>query len=158
MPTTSMVADLPRTPLVLIADPDPDTLDLCAFILETAGFRTATAADGVAALSLARARPPDVVITDLMLPGLSGMQLCRALKGDPVTASVPVLTVTGSWRDGLADEARRAGFAKFILKPCSPSALLGAIAEVLDRECVGCRVAYRQIARPSRGASAGVSG
>lgn len=83
---------------VLIADPDPDILDLLRDALELEGLDCLLASDGPAALALAHARRLGLVIVEAGLPGISGAEICRRLRQDPATATVPVLMLTGGVR------------------------------------------------------------
>jgi DNA-binding response OmpR family regulator len=79
---------------ILAVDDDPDVLDLISLKLEEAGFIVATATSGTVALEMAKADRPDLVILDLMMPEMSGLDVCRALKKDPHTAHVPIIMLT----------------------------------------------------------------
>ena len=109
---------------ILIADRDRNVRDLEQHFLERAGFYVAFADDGLAALSGARLAPPLLVITEILIPKLDGLQLCRELKRDPTTRDIPVIVFSV-----LAAEARakEAGANAFLRKPLVPSVLLGTI-------------------------------
>src|SRR3970040_1678227 len=92
-------------PLVLLAEDDRDSREMYALALELAGFRTVQADNGAAALERARDSSPDVVVTDLNLPGVDGYELCARLKGDSRTSRMPVVFLTGS---SYGDEQERA--------------------------------------------------
>ncbi len=83
---------------VLIADPDPDILDLLRDALELEGLDCLLATDGPAVLALARTRRPGLVIVEAGLPGIGGAEICRRLRRDPATATVPILLLTGGAR------------------------------------------------------------
>ena len=115
--------------LVLLADDDADTRELYALSLGMEGLSVDLARDGTEAWELAQARQPDVIVTDLALPGLDGLALCRRLKEDWRTASIPVIALTGSVRS--AEDMRQANFAAFLLKPVLPDALAARIREAV---------------------------
>src|SRR4051812_46511266 len=83
-----------RPVTVLIVEDDADIAALIAHFLEKAGFGSEIVADGARALARTRDLPPDLVILDLMLPGLNGLEVCRALRADEKTAAVPIIMVT----------------------------------------------------------------
>ena len=113
---------------ILLAERDRNVRDLERHFLESAGYTVEFADDGQAALSRARTTLPQLVITEIMIPKLDGLQLCRELKQDPTTRVISVIVFTV-----LAAEARarEAGADAFLRKPLVPSVLLGAI-ERLD--------------------------
>lgn len=84
-----------RTLEILVAEDDPTQREVLADLLRDAGFRVATAADGESARSLLRARPPDVLILDVMMPGVDGPTLLREVREDPRCADVRVILTTG---------------------------------------------------------------
>ena len=126
-------ADHPRMRRVLVIDDDADIRELVAFKLEQAGLQVQTAADGQAGLELALAGPPDLVMLDLMMPKLSGLQVCRLLRDDPATAAVPVVLLTA--KSGQADVRRAfsAGVDDYIVKPFSPRELVLRVQALLAR-------------------------
>ncbi|HET8782945.1 MAG TPA: response regulator, partial [Pyrinomonadaceae bacterium] len=87
---------------VLIVDDDQMVLELLVDLLELEGYAVAGAADGAEGTTLAHSFAPDVVISDVVMPHVSGLELCRRLKNDPQTASIPVLLISGIRK---ADEA-----------------------------------------------------
>lgn len=93
-------------PLVLVADDDEDLLELACLQLADAGYRVARAADGEQALRIARERLPDACVLDVVMPHLYGHQVLSELRGDEITAAIPVLLVTATleqralWRLG----------------------------------------------------------
>ncbi len=118
-------------PLILVAEDDPDTLDLFSILLEMRGFRTETAADGGEAWSKAIATPPDLVLTNVGLPGMDGFDLASRLRADARTRTVPIIAVTGWLRQDLDTRARQAGIDRCLVKPVSPDTLLSAVDSIL---------------------------
>jgi CheY-like chemotaxis protein len=113
----------PIGPLVLIVDDCRDTADSLALLLMCWGYRAAVAYDGPAALALASAEPPAVVLLDLGLPGMDGYEVARYLRGLTQTAKVLLIALTGY---GRVEEVRlcyEAGFDLHLLKPCDPEEL-----------------------------------
>ena len=111
---------------ILVADDDPDVMAVLLDTLEPEGFRVLSANTGEAALALARAEFPDVIVLDWMMPGKDGLQVCRELRAetDPRLAEVPVVLITG--RSDAADTATGfdAGVTDYLTKPFKPSVLL----------------------------------
>jgi two-component system cell cycle response regulator DivK len=117
---------------VLLVEDDQDGRKMYAEWLTGAGFRVSEAHNGLQALERALDSRPDVVVTDLNIPGIDGFELTRRLKQDPRTRDVPVLAVTGYAAFAAdPDRARRAGCDVVLPKPCSPDDLEGAIRSLI---------------------------
>ena len=115
-------------PIVLLVEDDLDGRRMYADWLSEAGFRVDQAHNGLQALERAFDSRPDVVVTDLNIPGIDGFELTRRLKRDARTRDVPVLAVTGYAAFASDPErARRAGCDAVLSKPCSPEDLEAAI-------------------------------
>jgi CheY-like chemotaxis protein len=127
------VSSTTRRPLVLIVDDNADTRDLYALGLNFAGFRTLLAADGTAGFSRARNARPDVVVTELSLPGIDGWELVRRLRAHPQTCSIPVVIVTGWTTPTILDRAQDLGTVQVLIKPCLPEALAHELRRGADR-------------------------
>jgi two-component system phosphate regulon response regulator PhoB len=118
---------------VLVVEDEQDIRDLVVHHLEREGFRCRTAATGTAALREVRARTPDLLVLDLMLPELGGLEVCRRLRADPSTAAVPIIMLTAK-----ADEVDRVvglemGADDYVAKPFSPKELVARVRAVLRR-------------------------
>lgn len=99
-----------------------------------AGYEVVAAEDGQVALDLIRSEPPDLVLTDILMPRLDGFQLCRALKSAPATLEIPVIFYTGSYTDPKDRELGLAlGASAYLVKPLEPRELLEAIAKALGQ-------------------------
>ncbi len=119
-------------PTVLIVEDDQDGRRMYADWLTDAGFRVSQAHNGLQALERAVDSLPDVVVTDLNIPGIDGFELTRRLKQDPRTRDIPVLAVTGYAAFAAdPDRARRAGIEAVLPKPCSPGDLEAAIRSLI---------------------------
>ena len=114
------------TPVVLIAERDRSVRDLQSHFLEVAGFRVEFAEDGQAALDKARANPPALLVTEILLPKLDGLALCRLLRADPLTRDVPLIVFSI-----LAAEQRaiEAGADVFLRKPLVDSVFVTSVLE-----------------------------
>jgi two-component system, cell cycle response regulator DivK len=119
-------------PLVLLVEDDRDGRLLFAEWLSAANFRVAQAHNGLQALERARDLVPDVILTDLNIPGIDGYELTRRLKSDPRTSSIPVLAVTG-YVPFTQDPARadRAGCDAVLIKPCDLDELARSLTALI---------------------------
>lgn len=116
----------------LIVDDRPENRRLLQTVLTGHGFETAEAENGAAALARARQRPPDVVISDLLMPEMDGYALLRAWKADPLLARVPFIVYTATYTDAKDEQlAHDLGADAFILKPTEPSHFMRRLQEVL---------------------------
>ena len=118
---------------ILVVDDEPTIRLLVRAALEETGHRLLEAADGSTALDLARAERPDLILLDIVLPRLSGLEVCRRLKGDPATATTPVFLLTGFVQQAERQAAEEVGAEGFIAKPFSPAALVQQIEDTLRR-------------------------
>nr|WP_147106623.1 response regulator transcription factor [Pseudonocardia sulfidoxydans] len=116
---------------VLVVDDDETVRDVVGRYLGAAGHDVALVADGVAALRSARATPPDVVVLDLMLPGLGGLEVCRALRADGELPPIVMLTALGEEDDRLL--GLELGADDYVTKPFSPRELVLRVASILRR-------------------------
>jgi two-component system, cell cycle response regulator DivK len=115
--------------LVLVVDDEPDARELTAEYLALCGFRVIQAADGEEALRVVTLERPDVILMDLSLPGIDGVEATKRLKADPATSSIPVLIMTGMPEE-VAD---RAGADGYLQKPCPPDTLVARLGKLLAR-------------------------
>ena len=120
-------------PRVLIVEDDTDIAALVAHYLEKAGFAAEIILDGGRALTGARETPPDLIILDLMLPGLSGLEVCRALRADNRTAAVPILMVTARGEESERILGLDSGADDYVVKPFSPNELMARVRALLRR-------------------------
>jgi len=119
--------------LILIVEDEKDLLDLLQFNLRQAGFETITASDGERALELLRHRLPDLVLLDLMLPGVPGTEVCRQLKSSPRTKNVPVIMLTARGEEVDRVVGFELGADDFVTKPFSLRELVLRVRAVLRR-------------------------
>lgn len=128
-----------KRPLVLLVDDCVEQRDLYELMLE-ADFDTLSTGRGPEAIAIANARGPDAILLDLRMPGMDGLEVCRHLKRNPVTANVPVIILTGASEDhGIQTEALIAGAAAVLTKPCSAPKLVGTIRAAVDRSVMVSR-------------------
>ena len=114
--------------LVLIAERDPHVRELQRFFLERAAFKVEHADDGPSALEQARTVRPVVIVTEILLPGLDGLALCRRLREDPLTRDIPIVIFSML---AAASRAAEAGAQVFLRKPLVESTFLAAIHDAI---------------------------
>jgi class 3 adenylate cyclase len=112
---------------VLVVDDDPDMQTLLASIIGAEGLRAETAANGDAALVQALAAPPDLILLDVVLPGIDGFEVCERLKHDPATAMIPIVLVTGLGDSASRVRGIRAGADDFLSKPVQREELIARV-------------------------------
>jgi CheY-like chemotaxis protein len=117
--------------VVLVAEDDSDLRPLLERLFTRAGLTVVTASDGVAALQAAEREHPDVVVTDLDMPGMTGLQLCQALRVHPRLHDVPVAILSGSMHPG-DPRALEARVCEVLLKPVTNADLVAAVHHLLD--------------------------
>ena len=117
---------------ILIAEDNPSVAAAVAGLLERNGFATSRAGDGVTALDLIVGTPPDLLLLDLKLPGLHGIELLKKLRQSPRTRELPVIITSGVYRgEKYARAARALGVDHYLEKPFRAGALLQAVRAVL---------------------------
>ncbi|OGP65786.1 MAG: DNA-binding response regulator [Deltaproteobacteria bacterium RBG_13_47_9] len=118
---------------ILIIEDEKDILDLVEYHLKQSGFQVLTAADGGAGLEQAIKKRPNLIILDLMLPGMDGKDVCRALKSNPVTQTIPVLMLTAKAEELDRVVGLELGADDYVTKPFSPRELVLRIKAILRR-------------------------
>ena len=118
---------------ILVAEDDPDIRDLVVVKLSQAGYTVTAVDNGLAALSAARADHPDLAILDVMMPGMSGIDVCRELRGDDTTARQPVILLTARAQEGDVEIGFGVGADDYVIKPFSPRELVSRVEAVLAR-------------------------
>ena len=118
---------------ILVVEDEPDILEVIECNLARDGFRVVTARDGEAGLKLARAELPDAVVLDLMLPGIDGLEICRRLRADDVTRSMPIVMVTAKGEEADIVVGLGIGADDYLTKPFSPRELVARVRAVLRR-------------------------
>ncbi len=117
---------------VLLAEDEPHIAELLCFLLGRAGFDVSTEVTGTEALQHALERPPDVLILDVMLPGLNGFELMRRLRADPRGNGLPVVMLTAKGQREDRDEARRLAVDVFVTKPFSNAELVEIVSRLAN--------------------------
>lgn len=119
---------------VLIVDDEEDILHLVNYNLKQQGYRTKTARHGEEALKIARHQEPDLIILDLMLPGIGGLDVCRLLKTDNKTKEISIIMLTAKGEEQDIIKGLELGADDYITKPFSPKILLARVKSVLRRK------------------------
>ena len=119
---------------ILVVEDDPETRRFYITVLTTDGFTADEAHNGHQALEKAIASPPDLVLTDIAVPGLDGIELCRRLRADARTKHVPVLAVTGYDDRHYPDRIIQAGANQVLLKPLDAVVLLAEARRLLTKD------------------------
>ena len=127
---TPITADqMAKRALILVVERNPAVQRLERFFLEQAGYRVEFARDGAAALAQAQELCPKIVVTEILVPGMDGLSLCRALKSDPRTKSIVVLVFSHLHAE---DRALEAGADAFIVKPIEEEGLIDIVSKLLE--------------------------
>ncbi|HIC94253.1 MAG TPA: response regulator [Anaerolineae bacterium] len=120
------------SPKILVVDDDRNLLRLFEYVLQKAGFTVITAMDGERGLELALAERPDLVMLDLKMPKLDGMEVLRKLKADPSTAAIPVVVITASAQKADAERALQEGAVGYLVKPFRIAELIYCVRTALS--------------------------
>ncbi len=118
---------------ILVAEDERDIRDLIQFTLEFAGHQVVTAANGEEAVHVAQREVPELILSDVRMPRLSGYEACKLIKADPTTAHIPVVFLSAKGQDAEVQSGLDAGAAEYLLKPFAPDQLMAKVAEILAR-------------------------
>src|SRR6185437_13648977 len=118
---------------ILIIEDESDVADLLEMTLRKAGFKASTTGDGASGLQKARDNRPDFIILDLMLPKMSGLEVCRILKGDAATSHIPILMLTAKAEEIDRIVGLEFGADDYVTKPFSPREVMLRIRAILRR-------------------------
>ena len=120
-------------PKILIVEDNPDNMTLTVLLLESAGHTVLTAVDAEAGLTLARDEQPDLILMDIQLPGMDGLEATALLKRDEATRVIPVIALTALAMKGDEERIRAAGCDGYIAKPIGIKDFLASVAAHLAR-------------------------
>lgn len=118
---------------ILIVDDEEDVLELVRYHLDKNGYKVDTAASGEEAISEARKKSPDLIILDLMLPGIDGLEVCKKLKSDLKTEPIPIIMLTAKGEEADIVTGLELGAEDYLTKPFSPKILIARIRRILHR-------------------------
>jgi len=120
-------------PKILVVDDEPEAVELVEFNLRQGGYEVLTASDGAEALKKARSNLPSLIVLDLMLPEVDGLEVCKMLRRDPATAAVPIVMVTAKAAEIDRILGLELGADDYITKPFSPRELVLRVKKILER-------------------------
>ena len=120
-----------KTPIVLVVDDNQQNLELLQVYLEDVDCQSIAACDGPEALDIIAKEPPDLILLDVMMPKMSGFEVCRRIKNDPKTSDIPVIMVTALNEFGDIERAIDSGTDDFLSKPVNKLELLTRIKTML---------------------------
>ncbi len=120
-------------PKILIAEDERDIRDLIAFTLQFAGYEVITANNGEEAVQLTLEKIPDMVITDVRMPKMTGYEACKLIKADPSTQHIPVVFLSAKGQEAEVQTGLASGGDEYLLKPFAPDQLTRKVAEILGK-------------------------
>ncbi len=129
-----------KLPIILVVDDDQQNLELVQAYLEDIECETVAARDGIEALEMVAARKPDLILLDVMMPKMSGFEVCRRLKSDPDMSNIPVIMVTALNEFGDIERGIDSGTDDFVSKPINKLELLTRIRTMLKLKHVTDRL------------------
>ena len=113
---------------ILVIEDEPDYISLLRSRLSSLGHEVIDAADGLEGIKLAKSNQPDLILLDIMMPGLNGFAICRELKADPLMENVPVLILTALGMDDLSLRCREVGADDWLIKTATAKQLIDKVA------------------------------
>lgn len=118
---------------ILVAEDERDIRDLISFTLQFAGHQVITANNGEEAVQLALQEIPDLVLTDVRMPKMTGYEACKLIKADPTTQHIPVIFLSAKGQEAEVQTGLESGADEYLLKPFAPDQLTRKVAEILGR-------------------------
>jgi CheY-like chemotaxis protein len=118
---------------ILIAEDERDIRDLIAFTLKFAGYEVLTANNGEEAVQITLKELPDLVLTDVRMPKMTGYEACRLIKADPTTQHIPVVFLSAKGQEAEVQTGLASGGDEYLLKPFAPDQLTRKVAEILGK-------------------------
>jgi two-component system alkaline phosphatase synthesis response regulator PhoP len=122
------------TKKILVIEDDPATQRLVDYSLKQEGYEVITASDGPDGIKKALEELPDLVILDVMLPGLDGFEICYRLRAEPTTAKLPILMFTAKAQEIDKDTGTRVGADDYLTKPSAPADIVSHVAKLLAKK------------------------
>lgn len=118
---------------VLIVEDDSDNMDIYTTVLEFAGYRVIQSTDGVSAVHTAVSELPDLILMDIAMPRMDGLEATRTMRRNPSLASVPIVALTAFALEGDRERVMEAGCSAYLTKPAEPRAVVAEVKRWLDR-------------------------
>ena len=122
---------------ILIIEDDASTSQFLTYTMECEGYQVITALDGIDGLKKALTEKPDLIILDIMLPGLDGFELCHRLRAYAPTADIPVLMLSAKAQDADKSAAFKMGANYYMVKPANPATIVDAVKNMLNQPTPG---------------------
>jgi CheY-like chemotaxis protein len=122
---------------ILIAEDERDIRDLIAFTLRFAGYEVLTANNGEEAVQMTEKEMPDLVLTDVRMPKMTGYEACKQIKANPKTQHIPVVFLSAKGQEAEVQSGMAAGADEYLLKPFAPDQLTRKVAEILGKNQTG---------------------
>lgn len=119
---------------ILVVEDEEDILELIQFNLKKEGYQVSTATSGEKAVELARKNPPNLILLDIMLPGMDGLEVCKMLKHDPAILNVPIVMLTAKGEESDIITGLELGADDYMTKPFSPRVLVARVRNLLRRK------------------------
>ena len=118
---------------ILVADDERDIRELIGFTLRFAGFEVVLTADGTEAIEKAPLEQPDLILLDVRMPKITGYEVCRQLKENPVTSAIPIVFLSAKGQEGEIKQGLASGAVEYIVKPFAPDELTNQVKDILLR-------------------------
>jgi len=118
---------------ILVAEDERDIRELIGFTLRFAGFEVVLTANGIEAIEKAPEVQPDLILLDVRMPKMTGYEVCRQLKENPVTSAIPIVFLSAKGQEGEIKEGLDLGAVEYIVKPFAPDDLTNQVRDVLKR-------------------------
>jgi len=118
---------------ILIAEDERDIRDLVMFTLQFAGYDVIAASNGEEAYHLAIQHLPDLILSDVRMPKMTGYEMCKLVKAEPKTQHIPVVFLSAKGQDAEVQQGIEVGAAEYLLKPFAPDQLMAKVAEILSK-------------------------
>lgn len=118
---------------ILVVEDNPSSRRLVCYTLERAGYQVLSASNGVEGLRIAQEEKPDLLVLDVMLPGLDGFEVCHRLRADPQTAGLPILMLSAKAQDADISIGLRLGADDYLTKPADPLEIAQRVANLLAK-------------------------
>jgi DNA-binding response OmpR family regulator len=133
---------------ILVVEDDPDQLEVIRFTLKNAGFAIGTATNGIDAVKKARTLSPDLIMLDVMMPELDGFAVCETLRGNPATAPIPILMLTGLCSHISRLVGYESGATDYVIKPFDAEQLVTRVEKLLDQSSEASKAPRKPGSRP----------
>lgn len=117
---------------ILVIEDDPSALGFATYALQQEGYQVLTAANGVEGLKRAQEEEPDLLVLDVMLPGMDGFELCHRLRNAPATARLPILMLSVKGRESDRNTGLTVGADQYLTKPIDPAELVASVGRLLE--------------------------